>query len=38
MIFFLRRGLKPDANWLEPGVIDVCDKAPFYVSGGGRGP
>lgn len=30
--------MKADLNWLEPGVIDVCGKAPSYVSGGGQGP
>lgn len=38
MIFVLRKGLKLDLNWLEPGVIVVCGKALFYVSGGGQGP
>lgn len=37
MIFFLEKGLKLNLDWLEPGVIDVCGKAPFYVSGGGQG-
>jgi len=30
--------VKPDLTWLDPGVIDACDKAPFYVSDGGQGP
>lgn len=34
MIFFLKKGLKPDLSWLEPGVTDVYGKAPLYVSGG----
>lgn len=36
--FFLSKGWKIDLNWLEPGVIDVCGKAPFYVNGGGQVP
>lgn len=38
MIFFLKKGLKPDLSWLEPGVTDVYGKAPLYVSGGWAGP
>lgn len=38
MIFFLKKGLKPGLNWLEPGIVDVYGKAPLCVSGGWPGP